>query len=66
MLDSVFSPFYWSCECEENYIHANRELQCLKCGSPQFDSPSAIVDEVLKFGFELLPFGKKNLYVNPS
>jgi len=64
--NEITSPFYWDCECEDNYIHSKRELVCINCGAKQFEMPDSIKTEVLKFGLQLVPFSEKDLYVRPK
>ena len=42
------TPLYWSCECEEGYIHPATQADCLACGVLQDEAPDARVDEVLR------------------
>ena len=41
------TPYYWDCECEENYIHFKHdEFKCEKCGTFHDEQPDSRINEV--------------------
>ena len=49
-------PDFWDCECENDYIHAKDETECLACGTPIDDRSDSRVDEVA-----VLIYGRKEI-----
>lgn len=35
----ILSKDYWTCECEENFVHHNKDIFCPKCFKTWVDSP---------------------------
>jgi hypothetical protein len=42
------TPFFWDCECEDNYIHPKTETTCSICGVRHDEQPDARLQEVLR------------------
>lgn len=40
------TSLFWDCQCEEDYIHALTEENCLACGAMREEAPDARVNEV--------------------
>lgn len=41
------TPFYWDCECKEDYIHPATEDVCDRCFAEQDNQPESRVDEIV-------------------
>lgn len=43
------TPFFWDCECEDDYIHSKAEMVCQVCKCVSFDQPDSRLNEVIEF-----------------
>ena len=47
MNSTLTNPYFWDCECEENYIILKSEsLYCKYCDSYEEDQPDSLQNEV--------------------
>jgi len=46
------TPLFWSCQCEEEYIHPATQESCPACNTCRADAPDARVDEVLRHAYD--------------
>jgi hypothetical protein len=42
----ITTPFYWDCECDDNYIHPKSQTYCIHCSNNSDGQPDSRVNEV--------------------
>jgi hypothetical protein len=48
--DCRTTPFYWDCECKENYTHPKGIInECSKCGTTHEEQPDSRLNEVIAY-----------------
>lgn len=52
MQETVTSPDYWDCGCDENYIQPSDQRYCIWCGAFRDDQPDSRQDEIDKMELE--------------
>ena len=55
MSETVTTPYYWDCNCDDNYIHAKSQVKCWRCGVSKNESPDSHILEVQKYGLPINP-----------